>query len=545
MPDERARGRPYRRRHDDPPRHAAPRRVGGARRRAPGRRPGRQARPVRRRTRTSDHSRLGNPRRRAGGVRPEGRDGALGRRMAGGRLRVGAGPGADRTKLCRAIELGAAGRRPLPVHDDVRARVPAGAVPRGAPARRGRARGVRAGTAPRREHLRGRAHRRRDGRSEGRPDGDGRRCRRAQTGARACRRAVGLRLAHRLAGHVERLQHGEQGGDDEVRAALVAGDDGDHRARLRLARRRGAAAAADDPRPGRVRRAAGAADGCVRHLDLGDELRADVLARARDRLRAVHRAPLPRLTARPAPCPGGRRRDDGHRGEGRPVLRDDRPGLAVGGVARAESGVPVDRARDHAQRRRRARCDADAAARRAREARPEGRRAAAGPGAVADARLAARRALGRAALAPSAPVRACRGARSRPARVADPGTEDRHAVDQGRPAQRRLTDRLRAAAAGVRRRRTGALQIAAPQRQAAAVVAAAQRDPGIARVLPPEPGAGGVALVQAIPVADASHPATGQTIERLRAALPPGALVGGYAAENHDLARRCGRRPRS
>ena len=35
----------------------------------------------------------------------------------------------------------------------------------------------------------------------------------------------------------------------------------------------------------------------LRHLDLGDELRAHVLARARDRLRAVHRAPLPRLSA--------------------------------------------------------------------------------------------------------------------------------------------------------------------------------------------------------------------------------------------------------
>ena len=35
--------------------------------------------------------------------------------------------------------------------------------------------------------------------------------------------------------------------------------------------------------------------GALRHLDLGDELRAHVLARARDRLRALHRAPLPRL----------------------------------------------------------------------------------------------------------------------------------------------------------------------------------------------------------------------------------------------------------
>ena len=83
----------------------------------------------------------------------------------------------------------------------------------------------------------------------------------------------------------------------------------------------------------------------------------------------------------------------------------------------------------------------------------------------------------------------------------------------------------------------GALQIAAPQRQAAAVAAAARRDPGIARVLAPEPGAGGLALVQAIPNADPSSPAVGRTIDRLRAALPPGALVGGHAAENHDLAQ--------
>ena len=36
----------------------------------------------------------------------------------------------------------------------------------------------------------------------------------------------------------------------------------------------------------------------LRHLDLGDELRADVRARARHRLRAVHRPPLPRRLLR-------------------------------------------------------------------------------------------------------------------------------------------------------------------------------------------------------------------------------------------------------
>ena len=52
---------------------------------------------------------------------------------------------------------------------------------------------------------------------------------------------------------------------------------------------------------------------------------------------------------------------------------------------------------------------------------------------------------------------------------------------------------------------------------------------------PPQPGAGGLALVQATPTTDPSSAATGRTIDRLRAALPATALVGGAAAENHDL----------
>jgi RND superfamily putative drug exporter len=44
-------------------------------------------------------------------------------------------------------------------------------------------------------------------------------------------------------------------------------------------------------------------------------------------------------------------------------------------------------------------------------------------------------------------------------------------------------------------------------------------------------------LVQAVPVDDPSEPAVGRTIDRLRQALPLGALVGGAVAENHDLER--------
>ncbi len=83
----------------------------------------------------------------------------------------------------------------------------------------------------------------------------------------------------------------------------------------------------------------------------------------------------------------------------------------------------------------------------------------------------------------------------------------------------------------------GALQIVAPQRDAAAASAVARRDPRIARVSPAQPGGNRLALIQAVPTTDPSNPATGRTIDDLRTALPAGALVGGAAAENHDLER--------
>ena len=81
----------------------------------------------------------------------------------------------------------------------------------------------------------------------------------------------------------------------------------------------------------------------------------------------------------------------------------------------------------------------------------------------------------------------------------------------------------------------GALQLVAPRREIAAVAAVASRDPGIARVSAAQTGRNDLALVQAIPTTDPSTSATGATIDRLRASLPAGALVGGAAAENHDL----------
>jgi RND superfamily putative drug exporter len=80
----------------------------------------------------------------------------------------------------------------------------------------------------------------------------------------------------------------------------------------------------------------------------------------------------------------------------------------------------------------------------------------------------------------------------------------------------------------------GTLQVVAPADRAEAVGTTLAADAGIAEVAPPSVS-GGTALVLATPVADPSDPVVGETIERLRAVLPPEALVGGAAAENHDL----------
>ena len=49
------------------------------------------------------------------------------------------------------------------------------------------------------------------------------------------------------------------------------------------------------------------------------------------------------------------------------------------------------------------------------------------------------------------------------------------------------------------------------------------------------PGTGGRVLMQVVPTTDASAKAMGATIDRLRADVPAGVLIGGAAAENHDL----------
>jgi RND superfamily putative drug exporter len=83
----------------------------------------------------------------------------------------------------------------------------------------------------------------------------------------------------------------------------------------------------------------------------------------------------------------------------------------------------------------------------------------------------------------------------------------------------------------------GMLQIIAPAAQAAEAASVVAADPGIAAALPPATAADGApyALIQAMPKADPSDPVLGHTVDRLRADLPKGTLVGGAAVENLDL----------
>jgi RND superfamily putative drug exporter len=80
----------------------------------------------------------------------------------------------------------------------------------------------------------------------------------------------------------------------------------------------------------------------------------------------------------------------------------------------------------------------------------------------------------------------------------------------------------------------GALQIVVPEESASEAARVAASDRGIAAVAPPTV-ADGTALLLATPSDDPSNPAVGATIDRLRGSLPATALVGGAAAENHDL----------
>jgi RND superfamily putative drug exporter len=81
----------------------------------------------------------------------------------------------------------------------------------------------------------------------------------------------------------------------------------------------------------------------------------------------------------------------------------------------------------------------------------------------------------------------------------------------------------------------GALQLVGPAEDVERAIPTAEADDGIAGVGAAQPGAGGLALVQAIPATDPSSTEVGDTIDRLRDNLPASVLVGGAVTENHDL----------
>jgi RND superfamily putative drug exporter len=82
---------------------------------------------------------------------------------------------------------------------------------------------------------------------------------------------------------------------------------------------------------------------------------------------------------------------------------------------------------------------------------------------------------------------------------------------------------------------TGPLQLVTSAAQATTLTAIVKADPGIAQVMPAQPGSNGLVLLTAIPRQDPSNPAVGTTINRLRSEMPAGTVLGGAVAENHDL----------
>ena len=251
-----------------------------------------------------------------------------------------------------------------------------------------------------------------------------------------------------------------------------------------------------------------------------------------------------RATASAAPCADRRcrpaeavGRDDGHRRQGRALLGPDGADLAERRDARAEPGLPVDEPRHHAVGRLRPGGDADPAAGGAGQARPAGRTASRSPG-------SARASTARRARRPG--PSACGAGRCPTAwRRSRCSWCSRCRCSRCRPGCRRSRSsrratHSRAGYAAIQRAfgpgATGPLQIVAPTGRGRTGGGGGAARPGHrARDAAPRAGRDGMTLVQAIPTTDPSARATGATIDRLRAALPPAALVGGPVAENHDL----------
>ncbi len=80
----------------------------------------------------------------------------------------------------------------------------------------------------------------------------------------------------------------------------------------------------------------------------------------------------------------------------------------------------------------------------------------------------------------------------------------------------------------------GTLQAVVPESEQARALATLAHTPGVAAVVP-GPTSAGWTLDQVVPTTGPSTTMTGATIDHLRQVLPAGTLIGGAAAENHDL----------
>jgi RND superfamily putative drug exporter len=80
----------------------------------------------------------------------------------------------------------------------------------------------------------------------------------------------------------------------------------------------------------------------------------------------------------------------------------------------------------------------------------------------------------------------------------------------------------------------GMLSVLVPTAEAPKAQTVLSHEPGLAAALPAVTS-NGWSMTLALPTTDASAKATGATIEKIRHDLPGGSLVGGAAAENHDL----------
>ena len=80
----------------------------------------------------------------------------------------------------------------------------------------------------------------------------------------------------------------------------------------------------------------------------------------------------------------------------------------------------------------------------------------------------------------------------------------------------------------------GTLQVVVPEAEQAQAMATLSHASGVAGVVPGSTNAGWT-LDQVVPTTGPSTTTTAATIDHLRQVLPPGTLIGGAAAENHDL----------